>query len=328
MFISFHWDSASAPRKPPHQIRVHPVSSHVCPSGARSPGAGAAPVPVCRHTKNTHFPIFSKSNATRGAGRILPAVWDGAVGIRALCEPPRPRSRPCSVSRVAGSSQALGNPSFLLAGVLPGPEPSERAGLGYRSPSPSPGHGARVPGSNRALDPAPPQAGGLPFPPSSFPPSPRHSWQKTFLASGFPQTEAGEGSVSLGAQEPCRWVRRAQNGGLSYQEDCRGNSRIPPLIPAMKHASPQTRPSPRGEERGRERHMCKGNSLCKGTEATGCQGGRLRAANASGGDSMSRHMIILMRYVITPSSRMRKLRFEEVRQSGQGLLGLRPGLRD
>lgn len=28
------------------------------------PGAGAAPMQVCRHRKNTHFLIFSKSNET------------------------------------------------------------------------------------------------------------------------------------------------------------------------------------------------------------------------------------------------------------------------
>lgn len=80
--------------------------------------------------------------------------------------------------------------------------------------------------------------------------------------------------------------------------------------------------------------MPKGTACAKGRrplspEAPGCQGGRLRAANASGGDSLSaRHTIIPMRYVITPNSQMRKLRFTEVRQFGQCLLGWKPGLRD
>lgn len=103
----------------------------------------------------------------------------------------------------------------------------------------------------------------------------------------------GPGTLPLGG-EGSEWRGLLPRGLLRKQ------SRTPPFNTAVKHPFPQNRPSPRGEgsQRPGKTFAPKGTACAKGRrplspDATCCQAGRLRAANARGGDSLSmRHAII------------------------------------
>lgn len=132
IFISFHWDAtarASAPGRPPHQTHVHSIFDTSVLKGRCPQEPGLHP---CRwaDTRKTPISLFAQTPGKPDAQAPFcqlcgMALWESGLSVSGEPLTP-PGARPCSMPRVIGSSRALGNASFLLAGVLSGPRTLQR----------------------------------------------------------------------------------------------------------------------------------------------------------------------------------------------------------